>query len=41
MAGKLFDWGVRSRFVIVPFWILSGVALCGAIESIFLADNPD
>jgi hypothetical protein len=32
VAGKLFDWGLRVRFIIVPFWILSGVALSGAIE---------
>jgi hypothetical protein len=40
VAGKLFDWGVKIRLVVVPFWILAGVALCGAVESVFLADHP-
>jgi hypothetical protein len=40
VAGKLFDWGVRVRLVVVPFWILAGVALCGAVESVFLDDHP-
>jgi MFS family permease len=40
VAGRLFDWGLHVKFVIVPFWVLAGVALCGAAESILLADHP-
>ncbi|KAF2643081.1 MFS general substrate transporter [Massarina eburnea CBS 473.64] len=40
VAGRLFDWGIQIQHIIAPFWIISGIALLGAMQSILLKDHP-
>jgi hypothetical protein len=39
VGGALFSWGVKRGYVIVPFWIMSAVALVACIPTFWLVEG--
>ena len=38
LSGKLLAVGIATRHLEIPFWVLSGIALLGFLETPFLTD---
>jgi hypothetical protein len=38
-AGAVFSWGVRNGWAIAPWWMLSGIAMVGAVVPWFIVEE--